>query len=132
MHNAWTLTISKLNLTLEALEDALETGDYTVAVLYVRQFKDYKDCNYCQTYRTVLQDHSTDCCKSCPLHRYGEKMIGRSISYNGCYKIASYRETVRTSWKFCDEPNDILAKILITNIKECLNQMTIHRAEVEF
>jgi hypothetical protein len=131
MFNAYELTIAKLQGAMAILNRCVGENELENAICAVKEFKHYADCFYCQKYRTIMQGHSTGCCKNCLLHKYGEKMAGREISYNGCYKIPCYREVVRLSWEFCAAPNVDLAKLLIKNMEECINQLKLHKDEVK-
>lgn len=111
------------------LDNALALNSFQDAVKVVGTLREYNDCFYCLAYRTQLMDHAKGCCTICPLHKYGEKVIGREISYNGCYKIPPYREMVKLAWDFCSEPNEIIAKSLINAIQGSIDLLKFNEKD---
>lgn len=130
MNNAYSLTVQKLMITKQKLIDGFSSKDWTDAKEAMSQFLSFDKCYYCISYRTNLETNIKGCCDSCPLHKFGNKKSGRVNSYNACYKIPYYREVVRVARLFTEEPNEEIAKLLVANITTCLENLKIHKNEV--
>jgi hypothetical protein len=113
----YELTIKKLDTLVTTLEKVIENGDYLQAEAQVATLREYKDCFYCVAYRKDTASRNKGVCDGCPVHKIGESMAGRPLAYNGCYKTSFYREMVRLSWFYKEEPSYKTAVELIKAIK---------------
>lgn len=113
----YELTQKKLDDIVANLEKSISSGNYEFAEESVASLREYKDCYYCLAYRKDMASRNKGVCDSCPIHKIGEQMAGRNLTCNGCYKTSFYREMVRLSWWYKEEPSYKSAMELIKAIK---------------
>jgi hypothetical protein len=113
----YDLTMQKLDIIINTLEESIKSGNYLKAEEHVASLREYNDCYYCIAYRKDLLSRDKGVCDNCPIHKIGEQMAGRPLAYNGCYKTSFYREMVRLSWYYKEEPCYKSATELIKAIK---------------
>lgn len=97
---AYEKSIAKFDDLIGGLQACMWTGDSEKARELAKQLTGYEHCWYCKGFRiTLLPVQQTGICDLCPLHKYGESIAGKPVSYNGCYRIPDYRQMVRAaSW----------------------------------
>lgn len=111
------MTMKKLDEIVISLEESIKTGNYKNAEENVASLREYKDCFYCQAFRKDMASRNKGVCDNCPIHKIGEQMAGRSLACNGCYKTSFYREMVRLSWYYKEQPSFQSATELVKAIK---------------
>ena len=125
--NPYELTMKKLDQIIKNLDEAIITGKYENAEESVATLREYKDCYYCIAYRKDMASRDKGVCSNCPIHKIGEQMAGRDLAYNGCYKTTWYREMVRLSWWYKEQPSYQSATELIRVIKLTKNHINQHK-----
>lgn len=113
----YELTMKKLDIIIEKLEESIKSGNYLSAENDVSSLREYKDCFYCIAYRKSMVSRDKGVCGNCPVHKIGEQMAGRELTMNGCYKTSFYREMVRLSFWYKEQPSHQSAVELIKAIK---------------
>jgi len=124
-------TIEKLNGIIEILNKAIIFSDFESADGEVAKLRSYKECFYCLKYRKSLEDRGWEgCCEGCPCHKLGENTIGRKRAYNGCYSMGSYRDMVKSAFKYNENKSPITAQFLVDSIQRTIECMQNHKEEM--
>lgn len=129
--NPYQLTVVKLNNIKKALQECLKTGNFSHAEDGVALLRHYKDCYFCQAWRSQLEGHSKGVCDACPCHQLAEEIAGRKIAYNGCYQTTYYRELVRLAYWFVQDKSREAAEALIKAIDGTIGHMTQYRERID-
>lgn len=129
--NAFSKTIEKLSLIRDRLPILVRSQQLGEAEELVSSLRSYADCFYCQDFRTELLTHTRGCCDKCPLHWYGENLIGRKRPYNGCYVMIEYREMVRLAWWFKEDSSIQSAEVLALATDVAIKALQEQEAKVD-
>ncbi len=124
----YELTLEKLDLIISSLKESIQTSDYQKAEPLVATLRDYASCFYCIAYRKNMITREKGVCDDCPIHKFGEKQLGRKIAVNGCYKTTFYKEMVRLSWWYRDNKSRESAQDLIEAINATKNHLTQNKS----
>lgn len=124
-------TIVKLKTLIKSLESSLLTGNYKEADILLGSLRNYDKCFYCVKYRATLEEKGwSGCCGSCPCHKLGEEILGRRISYNGCYKVGPYKDMVKTAFQFKESPCREMLEAAILEIYRVVTFMQNHKEKL--
>lgn len=121
--NPYELTLKKLDIIISKLKESIKKNNFLLAESDVALLREYRDCYYCQAFRKDMSSRDRGVCNNCPAHKIGEAMVGRSLIANGCYKTAKYREMVRLSWFYKEQPSYQTATALIDAIEATKKHM---------
>lgn len=125
----WTL--NKLNNIIVGLESCIRANSLDDADTYLSTLRQYDKCAYCRRYRASLEERGWQgCCGACPLHKLGEKIIGRNRPYNGCYVIGAYRDMVKAAYQYMEQPSLDMLRVCVDEIKRVLVEMDYYKGEL--
>lgn len=114
----------KLTGIHKSLGKCLDIEDYVTADGLMEGLRHYSECHYCQSYRGSFESKGLPgMCGECPLHKVGEELAGHSLHYNGCYRIAPYRNMVRTALWFHENPTRSVLQNVLESLHEAIMEL---------
>lgn len=129
--NPFEMTFKKFDIIISKLKVSIQNGNYLSAEQDVALLREYVDCYYCQAYRKDMASKNNGVCDNCPVHKIGEMMVGRRLFSNGCYRTGKYKEMVRLSWYYKEQPSFQTATELIKAIEATKAHMAQYKSVLD-